>query len=102
MEQRINAIESGAKIDVVVSGVKPDPELAASIKTEIDSLDAKINEAKADARQYSGGLIKVLKLSTVATEEQTMAMLQQSTSQPSMASLKLSWHQYKIMTQKQY
>lgn len=46
MEQRINAIESGAKIDVVVSGVKPDPELAASIKTEIDSLDAKSTKPK--------------------------------------------------------
>lgn len=92
MEQRINAIESGAKIDVVVSGVKPDPELAASIKTEIDSLDAKINEAKADARQYSGGLIKVLKLSTVATEEQTMAMLQQKylTAKYGLAEVKLA------------
>ncbi|HAJ6649406.1 hypothetical protein U9X85_12565 [Escherichia coli] len=92
LEQRINAIESGAKIDVVVSGVKPDPELAASIKTEIDSLDAKINEAKADARQYSGGLIKVLKLSTVATEEQTMAMLQQKylTAKYGLAEVKLA------------
>ncbi|KFD24097.1 hypothetical protein GYRE_01427 [Yokenella regensburgei ATCC 49455] len=77
LEQRINAIESGAKIDVVISGTKPDPELAASIKTEIDNLTAKINEAKADASQYSGGLIQVLKLSAVATEEQSMAMLQQ-------------------------
>ena len=77
LEQRINAIESRAKIDVVVSGTKPDPELAASIKTEIDNLTAKINEAKADASQYTGGLIQVLKLSAVATEEQSMAMLQQ-------------------------
>lgn len=77
LEQRINAIESGAKIDVVVSGTKPDPELAASIKTEIDNQTVKINEAKADASQYTGGLIQVLKLSAVATEEQSMAMLQQ-------------------------
>lgn len=75
LEQRINAIESGAKIDVVVSGVKPDPELAASIKAEMEDLAVKINEAKTDASQYSGGLIQVLKLSTVATEEQSMAML---------------------------
>ncbi|MDA4253848.1 hypothetical protein NY763_20865, partial [Escherichia coli] len=60
--------------------------------TEIDSLDAKINEAKADARQYSGGLIKVLKLSTVATEEQTMAMLQQKylTAKYGLAEVKLA------------
>ncbi|EMH4162407.1 hypothetical protein RJ498_001649 [Pluralibacter gergoviae] len=77
LEQRINAIESGAKIDVVVSGIKPDPELAASIKTEIDNLAVKISAAKADASQYTGGLVQVLKLSTVATEEQSLAMLQQ-------------------------
>ncbi|CZX88100.1 hypothetical protein VZ119_06605 [Enterobacter bugandensis] len=92
LEQRINAIESGAKIDVVVSGTKPDPELAASIKTEIDNLTAKINEAKADASQYTGGLIQVLKLSAVATEEQSMAMLQQKylTAKYGLAEVKLA------------
>lgn len=92
LEQRINAIESRAKIDVVVSGTKPDPELAASIKTEIDNLTAKINEAKADASQYTGGLIQVLKLSAVATEEQSMAMLQQKylTAKYGLAEVKLA------------
>lgn len=92
LEQRINAIESGAKIDVVVSGTKPDPELAASIKAEIDNLTAKINEAKADASQYTGGLIQVLKLSAVATEEQSMAMLQQKylTAKYGLAEVKLA------------
>lgn len=92
LEQRINAIESGAKIDVVVSGTKPDPELAASIKTEIDNLTVKINEAKADASQYTGGLIQVLKLSAVATEEQSMAMLQQKylTAKYGLAEVKLA------------
>lgn len=92
LEQRINAIESGAKIDLVVSGTKPDPELAASIKTEIDNLTAKINEAKADASQYTGGLIQVLKLSAVATEEQSMAMLQQKylTAKYGLAEVKLA------------
>nr|WP_235501690.1 hypothetical protein [Trabulsiella odontotermitis] len=77
LEQRINAIESGAKIDVVVTSLKPDPELASSIKTEIDNLNVQINKARADASQYSGGLVQALKLSTVATQEQSMAMLQQ-------------------------
>ena len=92
LEQRINAIESGAKIDVVVSGVKPDPELAASIKAEMEDLAVKINEAKTDASQYSGGLIQVLKLSTVATEEQSMAMLQQTylTAKDGLAEVKLA------------
>lgn len=100
LEQRINAIESGAKIDVVVSGTKPDPELAASIKTEIDTLTAKINEAKADASQYTGGLIQVLKLSAVATEEQSMAMLQQKylTAKYGLAEVKLAPIQDNVAT----
>ncbi|WP_417635157.1 hypothetical protein, partial [Enterobacter hormaechei] len=77
LEQRINAIESGAKIDLAISGVKPDPEAAAALKTEIDKLALQISDAKKEASQYSGGLVQVLKLSTVATQEQTMAMLQQ-------------------------
>ncbi|MDP9706456.1 UNVERIFIED_ORG: TolA-binding protein [Rahnella aquatilis] len=77
LEQRINAIESGAKIEVTVTGTPPDPKLADSIKNEIDNLNAQIDEAKAEASQYSGGLIQALKLSTVATQEQSMAMLQQ-------------------------
>ncbi|AZL65101.1 hypothetical protein NY414_04915 [Enterobacter hormaechei] len=77
LEQRINAIESGAKIDLAISGVKPDPEAAAVLKTEIDKLAVQISDAKKEASQYSGGLVQALKLSTVATQEQTMAMLQQ-------------------------
>jgi hypothetical protein len=77
LEQRINAIESGVKIDLTISGVKPNPEAAAALKTEIDKLATQISDAKNEASQYSGGLIQVMKLSTVATQEQTMAMLQQ-------------------------
>ncbi|HED5668876.1 TPA: hypothetical protein SCS24_004175 [Enterobacter kobei] len=100
LEQRINTIESGAKIDVVVSGVKPDPELAASIKAEMEDLAVKINEAKTDASQYSGGLIQVLKLSTVATEEQSMAMLQQKylTAKYGLAEVKLAPVQDNVAT----
>lgn len=77
LQQRINAIESGAKIDLAISGVKPNPETAAALKTEIDTLTVQISDAKKEASQYNGGLIQALKLSTVATQEQTMAMLQQ-------------------------
>ena len=77
LEQRINAIEAGAKIDVTISGIKPNPEVAAALKAEIDELDIQISDAKKEVSQYSGGLIQALKLSTVATQEQTRAMLQQ-------------------------
>ncbi|HDL7415605.1 TPA: hypothetical protein SK294_003928 [Yersinia enterocolitica] len=77
LEQRINAIESGAKIAVTISGIKPNPEAASALKNEIENLTVQLTEAKKDASQYNGGLLQVLKLSTVATQEQTLAMLQQ-------------------------
>ncbi|STU98079.1 Uncharacterised protein [Klebsiella pneumoniae subsp. pneumoniae] len=77
LEQRINAIESGAKIEVSISSVKPNPEAATALKAEIDNLDNQIADAKKEASQYSGGLLQALKLSAIATQEQTRAMLQQ-------------------------
>lgn len=42
LQQRINAIESGAKIEIVVNGQKEDPEKAKEIESEINSLRAEI------------------------------------------------------------
>ncbi|MDC9582997.1 hypothetical protein PSI15_15755, partial [Xenorhabdus sp. PR6a] len=77
LQQRINAIESGAKIEVIVSSLKPEPEVVEAIKTEIENLKSDIEVAKNDAAQYSGGLVQAMKLSAVAAQEQTLAMLQQ-------------------------
>jgi hypothetical protein len=77
IKQRIDAIESGAKITMDVPGTKPDEATAESVKTEIDALNAQISQAKAEANQYSGGLVLAMKLAAIATQEQTMAMLQQ-------------------------
>ncbi|WP_340617519.1 hypothetical protein [Xenorhabdus entomophaga] len=77
LQQRINAIESGAEIDIVVNEVKQDPEASNVIKAEIENLKSDIEAAKKDAANYSGGLVQAVKLSTVATQEQTLAMLQQ-------------------------
>ena len=76
LQQRINAIESGAKIEVTVPAVKPNPEAAAALQKEIDNLKSEIEAAKAEAAQYSGGLVLSLKLAGIATQEQTLAMLQ--------------------------
>ncbi len=77
IQQRINSIESGVKVDVVVKGLNPDLALADSIKNEIDSLKAEIVNSKNEASQYGGGLILALKTSALATQEQTLAMLEQ-------------------------
>ena len=77
IQQRINAIESGAKITENVPATQPNPELAASIKNEIDKLNEEISSAKQDASQYNSGLVLSLKLSNIAMQEQTLAMLEQ-------------------------
>ncbi|WP_334612008.1 hypothetical protein [Escherichia coli] len=77
IQQRINAIESGAKITESVPATQPNPELAASIKNEIDKLNGEISSAKQDASKYNGGLVLSLKLSSIAMQEQTLAMLDQ-------------------------
>ncbi|CAO97462.1 hypothetical protein [Erwinia tasmaniensis] len=77
IKQRIDAIESGAKITMDVPGAKPDEATSEAIKREMDSLNAQISQAKAEANQYSGGLVLAMKLAAIATQEQTLAMLQQ-------------------------
>jgi hypothetical protein len=76
LEQRIQAIESGAKINIQVPAVQPDQVLASSIANEITTAKAGIAAGQVEANQY-GGLIKALKLATLATQEQTLAMLEQ-------------------------
>ncbi|MCD6663625.1 MAG: hypothetical protein LT082_09520 [Comamonas sp.] len=77
IEQRIHAIESGAPITVSVPSYKTDPQEADRLNKEIDSQLAEIKSAREDASQYSGGLVLAMKLSQIATQEQTLAMLKQ-------------------------
>jgi hypothetical protein len=77
IQQRINAVESGAKIEIKITGIKPDEDSAKAISKEIDSLTKQIIASKIDASQYVGGLVFAIKMATIATQEQTLAMLQQ-------------------------
>ncbi|MEQ4531295.1 MAG: hypothetical protein ABN478_08350, partial [Mixta sp.] len=77
LQQRINAIESGATIEIKVPALKPNPEAAEAIQKEINALKGEIEAAKIEAAQYSGGLVLSLKMAGIAAQEQTMALLQQ-------------------------
>jgi hypothetical protein len=77
VEQRIHALESGAKITVSVAGTEPDEKLANQLREEIDSQLPELNAAKQEAAKYSGGLVGAMKEATVATQEQSIAMLRQ-------------------------
>jgi len=77
IQQRIHALESGAKITLEVSGTQPDEELAQRLKLEIETQLAELKNAREEAAKYSGGLVAAMKQATVATQEQTLAMLRQ-------------------------
>lgn len=76
IQQRINAIESGAPVKQVTTVSTADPQLAKSLESEIEREKAELGSAQRDA-QASGGLIGVMKAAAAATKEQTLAMLQQ-------------------------
>lgn len=77
IRQRIHAIESGARINLTLSAAKPDPARADELQKQIAEQRAKVADAQADSDKYSGGLVKAISESTVATSKQTLAMLVQ-------------------------
>lgn len=77
VNQRIQAIETGAEVTVVTPTSKPDPDRATQLQAEIAQTKQKLDSAKANAAQYSGGLLAALSMTTVATIEQTLAQLEQ-------------------------
>ena len=51
--------------------------LLASVETEIKNLTVQIARQQTEADRYSGGLVRAMHLSTLATSQQTLAMLEQ-------------------------
>jgi hypothetical protein len=54
-----------------------DPTVAASLRDEIKNVQVEIAAAEAESARYSGGLVKALIESRIATFKQTLAMLEQ-------------------------
>ena len=77
IRQRVHALESGAPISIEVRATTAAPEEAESLSAEIEAKKEELEAAKKESARYSGGLVKAMKESTVATIEQTLAMLQQ-------------------------
>lgn len=77
VEQRIHTLEGGARRSVVVNVTKPDPVRADELVNEIAAQERKVAEAWREADRYSGGLVKALSESTVATARNSLAMLEQ-------------------------
>lgn len=76
IQQRIHAIESGAKVTVQTAVTKPDPERAKELEVELTRQELKVSEAEGKASAYSG-LVGAMALMSAATEQNTLAMLRQ-------------------------
>src|SRR5215475_2602579 len=57
IQQRIHAIESGAKVTIETIVTKADPERAKQLEAELTKQELKVAEAEAKANLYSGGLV---------------------------------------------
>jgi hypothetical protein len=77
LEQRIHALEGGARQKVVVNVTKTDPMRADELVREIAAQEQKVAEARREADRYRGGLVQALSESSVATARNTLAMLEQ-------------------------
>lgn len=77
IQQRIHAIESGAKVTIETVVSKADPERAKQLEVELTKQDLKVSEAEAKASAYSGGLVGAMAMMGVATERNSLAMLRQ-------------------------
>ncbi len=77
IEQRIHALEGGARTNIVVNVAKSDPTKAADLAKEIEAQKVKVAEAKAESDKYAGGLVKALAETNVTTARNTLTMLEQ-------------------------
>ncbi len=80
LEQRLTAGNYRVKINYTVEGKEYAPhanknELLNKLETEALRIVQEMEKVQEEADQYSGGLVQVMKLSTVATHQQQLAML---------------------------
>lgn len=77
IQQRIHAIESGAKITTDTITTKPDVERAKQLEAEMIKQELKVGESEAKASLGNGGLIGVMAEMGTSTERNSLAMLRQ-------------------------
>jgi len=75
VQQRIHALESGAKITLTLTGTAPDPNRSVEIEKEMLSLKDRIAAQQAESAKYSGGLVKAMLESGIATSRLSLEML---------------------------
>lgn len=74
LEQRLRAIKAGISINQSAPGIQPDLERADQIAEKIRVQKSKVERARLESER-AGGLVGALRHATLATEEQTLAMM---------------------------
>ncbi len=77
LRQKIVAIKAGAALKAEVRTTQVDPERTEALEREIFAKKQEIEAQRKEAARYSGGLVFAMKHATIATGEQTLAMLEQ-------------------------
>lgn len=75
LEQRIQAIESGAPVTVKIAATKPDPKRAGELAKDLATQEQAAKAADAKAAGATGGLVGAMLQSAAATEQNTVALL---------------------------
>jgi hypothetical protein len=78
LEQKELAEKSGATFSYTLAAVAPDEKRARELLGDIDAAEKELADLEAKNAQYSGGLVKALSESSVATQRQSLAMLKQA------------------------
>ena len=77
LQQKIIALKTGAPLKLEVRTMQMDPQRAEALEKEIFAKKQEIEVQRSEAARYSGGLVLAMKHATIATGEQTLAMLEQ-------------------------
>lgn len=78
LEQRLLAMRTGARFEYRIPASQPDPDQAARILEDLRKAREDLAASERKANGYSGGLIHAMALTTVATQRQTIALLEQA------------------------
>lgn len=75
LQQRVEALRSGARFDYSVAAHTPDSERVHALELEIARTEEQLRIAQQETDRYSGGLLRVMALAEVATARFTLTSL---------------------------
>ncbi len=75
IQQRIHFAESGAKVSITAPSYIPDPIRAAELEKDMRGVEQRIVTQEAESAKYTGGLVKAMVDSGIATSRLSLEML---------------------------